>query len=85
MEENIASNFSVVTVLTSGGLTKKHFGHYAILKFFPLDHQVSSQIQKLSHFVRWKHDSLVDKRTCEANPGGENSSFIFTNLFHFII
>ena len=30
---------SVVAVLVLIDLTKKRFGHYAILKFYPLDHQ----------------------------------------------
>ena len=33
--ENVATNCSMVTVLALDGLTKKHFGHYALLKFFP--------------------------------------------------
>ena len=31
---------SVVAVPALVGLTKKHFGHYAILKIYPSDHQV---------------------------------------------
>ena len=38
-EEDIATNCSKVTVLALDGLTKKRFGHYALLKFFPSDHQ----------------------------------------------
>ena len=34
--ENIATNWSKVTVLALDGLTKKHFGHYALLKIFSL-------------------------------------------------
>ena len=37
--ENIAANCFMVTVLALNGLTKKHFGHYALLKIFPSDHQ----------------------------------------------
>ena len=33
---------SVVAVLALNGSTKKRFGHYAILKFYPSDHQVLS-------------------------------------------
>ena len=35
-EENIATNCSMVTVGALDGLTKKHFGHYALSKIFPL-------------------------------------------------
>ena len=38
--KNIATNRSRVTVFALDGLTKKHFGHCAILKLFPSDHQV---------------------------------------------
>ena len=38
--ENIATNCSMVKVPALAGLTKKRFGHYAILKFPPSDHQV---------------------------------------------
>ena len=34
--ENIATNCSRVTVLALDALTKKHFGHYALLKIFSL-------------------------------------------------
>ena len=37
--ENIATNCSRITVFASDGLTKKHFGHYTLLKVFPSDHQ----------------------------------------------
>ena len=33
--KNIAANCFMVTVLASDGLTKKHFGHYALLKTSP--------------------------------------------------
>ena len=34
------TNCFMAAVLALDGLTKKHFGHYAILKLFPSDHQV---------------------------------------------
>ena len=34
--ENIATNCFLVTVLGLDGLTKEHFGHYALLKIFSL-------------------------------------------------
>ena len=34
--ENIATNCSQVTIPALGGLTKKYFGHYALLKIFSL-------------------------------------------------
>ena len=43
-EENTAINVSMVTVLASVGLTKKCFGHQAILMIFPPDHQDEQQL-----------------------------------------
>ena len=40
MEKNIVTNCFMAAVLALDGLTKKHFGHYAILKLFTSDHQV---------------------------------------------
>ena len=37
--ENTATNCSMEIALASVGLTKKHFGHHAVLKIFPPDHQ----------------------------------------------
>ena len=34
--ENIATYCSVVTILALDALTKKHFGHYVLLKIFSL-------------------------------------------------
>ena len=44
--ENIATSSSRVTVFALDGLTKKHFGHYALLKIFPSDHQVDCNQMK---------------------------------------
>ena len=51
-EKNIATNCSQVTVLAADFLTKKHFGHYALLKFFPSDHQADnhSHIENIEHW-----------------------------------
>ena len=39
MEKNIATNCSQVVVPVLAGWTKKSFGHYAVFKLCPLDHQ----------------------------------------------
>ena len=57
MEKNIATNFSVVTVLASGGLTQKHFGHYAILKIFSFTSP--STLWHGDHDLSGNHSHLV--------------------------
>ena len=42
MEKNTATDCSQVTVPVLAGWTKKPFGHHAIFKFFPSDHQVQA-------------------------------------------
>ena len=52
--EKIATNCSRVTVLASDGLTKKHFGHYALLKIFPSDHQIGIwEFQRYAPIKMW--------------------------------
>ena len=41
--ENTVTNCSRVTVFALDGLTKKHFGHYALLKIISSDHKVSAR------------------------------------------
>ena len=57
--ENIATNCSTVIVLALDGLTKKHFGHYALLKIFPSDHQVALK----DLYIR---SEFLERNLCEA-------------------
>ena len=42
MEKTQKTSCSRVTVLALDGITKKHFGHYALLKIFPSDDEDGS-------------------------------------------
>ena len=66
-EGNIATNCSRVTVLALDGLTKKHFGHYAILKIFSLRSPSMSKwivYHRFTHICRIKGCGGAAVRRC---------------------
>ena len=46
MEKTLQLTVPVVTVLALDGLTKKHFGHYALLKTFSLGSPINNAADK---------------------------------------
>ena len=62
MEKNIATNCSYVKIPVLVGWRKKPFGHYAILNFFPLDHQVPTVARFVQHQICVKDHKLQGER-----------------------
>ena len=65
--ENITTNCFIATVFPLDGLTKKHFGHYALLKIFSSDHQVQNKLEEadikaFKHVCEILEDEVVDRK-----------------------
>ena len=77
----------MVTVLALDGLTKKHFSHYSLLKFFPSDHQVifSNHFhqQRESTKRNYQRIPMVMQVHCGRNTDECNTVDFLTFALHF--
>ena len=79
-EKKTETNCFGVTVLALDGLTKKHFGHCALLKIFPSDHQVRLRLHKTGSV--WNLYEISTDKPCVYTGRGRSALARFSYLLN---